>query len=271
MDRRRRDRRRRNIVHNPRNFRPHVKIFERYTDSELLGYYRFNREGLEFLLDLLNPVLEVTSARGRPLPADVKLCIALRFYGCGTFQKVVGDSLNGSQSTVSRVVECVTNGLVALAPNHIKFPTTNENVARATAGFRLMTGCRIPKVMGCVDGTHVRILAPSSNEHEEAYVNRKGFHSINVQIVSDAYSNIMQIEARWPGSVHDSTILKESPVWGQMPRIQDHGVLLGDSGYPCKRFLLTPFRNPSSNKEERFNRFVLYCLKIHPMPGYKII
>ena len=36
-----------------------------------------------------------------------------------------------------------------------------------------------PGVIGCVDGTHVRIQAPSTNEND--FVNRKGFQSINVQ------------------------------------------------------------------------------------------
>ena len=38
----------------------------------------------------------------------------------------------------------------------------------------------MPNVIGAVDGTHVRIQAPS--EEEWAYVNRKGEHSINVQV-----------------------------------------------------------------------------------------
>ena len=35
----------------------------------------------------------------------------------------------------------------------------------------------------CIDGTHVRIQSPSNNEPN--YVNRKGYHSVNVQIVCD--------------------------------------------------------------------------------------
>jgi len=35
--------------------------------------------------------------------------------------------------------------------------------------------------IGAIDCTHVAILAP--REHEEAYVNHNGYHSINVQMV----------------------------------------------------------------------------------------
>ncbi len=38
----------------------------------------------------------------------------------------------------------------------------------------------MPRTVGCVDGTQVKIKAPS--EEEWVYVNRKGQHSINVQV-----------------------------------------------------------------------------------------
>ncbi|XP_052065809.1 putative nuclease HARBI1 [Mytilus californianus] len=41
-----------------------------------------------------------------------------------------------------------------------------------------------PNVIGAIDGTHVRIQAPTTDE--ASYVNRKGYHIINVQAVCDA-------------------------------------------------------------------------------------
>ena len=41
-----------------------------------------------------------------------------------------------------------------------------------------------PDLLGCVDGTHIRIKRPKDNEND--FVNRKGYHSINTQIVCDA-------------------------------------------------------------------------------------
>ena len=39
-----------------------------------------------------------------------------------------------------------------------------------------------PKVLGCIDGSDIPIIAPST--YEPLYVNRKGYHSINVQAIN---------------------------------------------------------------------------------------
>jgi hypothetical protein len=43
--------------------------------------------------------------------------------------------------------------------------------------------------LGCIDGTHVPIQAPVDDE--PSFVNRKGFHSINVQGICDHNSKYM--------------------------------------------------------------------------------
>jgi len=44
--------------------------------------------------------------------------------------------------------------------------------------------CEMPKMIGCVDSCHIPILSPMINE--KVYVNRKGYHSINCQVVCDS-------------------------------------------------------------------------------------
>ncbi len=43
-------------------------------------------------------------------------------------------------------------------------------------------------------------------------MNRKRYHNINVQVVFDANYRILDILAKWPGSVHDARILNGSGV-----------------------------------------------------------
>ncbi|XP_052223937.1 putative nuclease HARBI1 [Dreissena polymorpha] len=101
-----------------------------------------------------------------------------------------------------------------------------------------------PQVVGVVDGTHIRIQAPSANEDD--YVNRKGFHSLNVQMICDATFWFVDVVAKWPGSVHDSRIFRESAIRQRFERGEINGLLLGDSGYGCKRYLMTPYQNTDS-------------------------
>ena len=60
----------------------------------------------------------------------------------------------------------------------------------------------------------------------------------------------LNIVAKWPGSNHDSFIHRESTI-GAYPEAHHRGfdvdgLLLGDSGYPCSRYLLTPFLRPNT-------------------------
>ena len=72
-----------------------------------------------------------------------------------------------------------------------------------------------PGVVGTIDCAHVRLYGAPLGEDEYLYVNRKGYHSINVQAVCDADYKSINVVARWPGSTHDSAVLHGSLI-GQM-------------------------------------------------------
>ncbi|ODM90792.1 putative nuclease HARBI1 [Orchesella cincta] len=103
-------------------------------------------------------------------------------------------------------------------------------------------------VIGAIDGTHVAIKAPVSNE--VAFVNRKRFHSINVQVVVDDKFKFTDVLAKWPGSSHDSFIWNNSGVKRTLTTSLPSGWLIGDSGYPLETILLTPFPNSATDPIE---------------------
>ncbi|XP_045541246.1 putative nuclease HARBI1 [Papilio machaon] len=120
--------------------------------------------------------------------------------------------------------------------------------------YRFYSIAGFPRVVGAVDCTHIKINSPGGS-NSELFRNRKGYFSLNVQVVCDSNLVIRNIIARWPGSVHDSTIFNDSPLCAQFER-GDFGtmVLLGDSGYPCRPYLLTPLLNPLTHAEEAYNQ-----------------
>lgn len=65
------------------------------------------------------------------------------------------------------------------------------------------------------------------------------------------------IVARWPGSTHDSHIFHSSQICNHLENSHgdlEDGIILGDSGYACKPYLMTPYNNPTTAKEKAFNR-----------------
>lgn len=65
----------------------------------------------------------------------------------------------------------------------------------------------------------------------------------------------MDIVTRWPGSSHDSHIFNNSALKVRLENGEfGDRVLLGDSGYPLKHYLMTPILNPRTPAEELYNR-----------------
>ena len=164
-----------------RVFRARTCHLNGLTENELRARYRFGQESINYLAELLKDDLSRYTNKATGLTVEQQIMIALRFYASGSFLQVIGDTLGYDKSTVSRVVDNVTNALLEKKNQFIQWPVDRHNQNRIRCGFYEMA--HFPNVLGCIDCTHVRIQAPS--EDEPAFVNRKGFHSINVQAVCD--------------------------------------------------------------------------------------
>ena len=75
-----------------------------------------------------------------------------------------------------------------------------------------------------------------------------------MQLVTDSNQRVRDCVARWPGSTHDSRILRNSSLFEEFEEGGARGYILGDSGYPCKPWLLTPMLRPVTAQEEAYNR-----------------
>ncbi len=70
------------------------------------------------------------------------------------------------------------------------------------------------QAFGCIDGTHVPILSPI--EHSQDYFLYKQYFSLSVQAVCDFKGTFMDIDCRWPGSVHDAKVFPISSIGNKL-------------------------------------------------------
>ncbi|KAJ8703708.1 hypothetical protein PYW08_016962 [Mythimna loreyi] len=206
-----------------------------------------------------------TRRRQRTYPAvdiydlnlKTKVLCTLHFLGTGSYQTPTGNlnKINVSQATTSRCISDVVEEL-----NHpnifhqwVRFPRTLQELQTIALDFYNCYG--FPGVIGCIDCTHVAIVPPPRDTHDErSYVNRKNFHSINTQLICDSKLKILNVNALFPGSTHDSYIWSNSAVLPLLQNLHNAGYtnyhLLGDSGYPLRPWCLTPILDLEEDIEE---------------------
>ncbi len=182
------------------------------------------------------------------MTVEEQVLIALRFYACGSFFEVKWDGLAVTKATVGHVVHSVSSALTSLLGQFVKWPE-NEEMARTKRRFFSLGG--MPNTIGVIDCRHAHIQAPHAREWE--YVNRKGRHSINVQLVGNADLVVTNCVLRWPGSVHNARILRASHLFQRFQQTAPDGILLGDSGYPLLPWLMTPFATVTNDSQQRYN------------------
>jgi len=202
-------------------------------------------------LQVKDKLNEEQTKRNQPVSALNQLLITLRFYATGGFLLSIGDMFGVDKSTVCRIVHRVTAAIASLREKYVKLPETMEERLAVMNTFYTNSG--LPGVIGAVDCTHVPIQSPGGDQ-AEIYRNRKGYFSVNVQLVTDYNMFVMDVVARWPGSVHDSTIFDSSYIRAKFEAGQiQGGYLVGDAGYPCRVYLLTPVAHPTTAAERDFN------------------
>lgn len=219
-----------------------------FTDTELLERFRFDRASIFEIADVLAPQLQHATNHNDALSPTQQVLIALRFFASGAFQNSLGDMIQVHRTTACRAIRRVSVALQRIMGRYVHLPT-QEEASRMKRDFYFKSG--LPGVIGCIDGTHVRIQAPSQNEY--LYVNRKGYHSINTQLACNSDMLIFDVVAKWPGSTHDARILRESALHRAFEEGTLSGLLLGDSGYPLKKWLMTPVIAPRTAQERAYN------------------
>jgi len=172
-----------------------------------------------------------------------------------------------ARCTVGQVVHEIC-AIIArdIGPKFIKFPVERDEVKQAMSEFHNRFG--FPNVIGCVDGTHVPIRAPNENTHD--YFSYKMCYSLNCQAMCDAFGRFIDVEVKWPGSVHDARVFANSRVQKNyvsnkfslyyVELIPNHEpvpqLILGDPAYPLLLYLMKEYEHCNNNQQVIFNQML---------------
>lgn len=136
-------------------------------------------------------------------------------------------------------------------------PTSDESRSENRRLFKELGrgpgGIGFPSIDEAIDCTHIRLTHTRFQNIDEVYRNRKGYFSLNVQVVVGPRTEILDIVPEWPGSEHDSRIFQNSRIYMRYIERKLNGMLVGDAGYPSLPFLFTPINDPVTDEEISYN------------------
>lgn len=168
-----------------------------------------------------------------------------------TVANLFGICISKAWSTVVRV----SSWLITIGHEYISWPKNYDAVKVADA---FQEKGKIPGVLGAIDCSHIKIKRPK--EHGEAYFNRKKFYSIHLQAVVDSELMFRDIHVGEPGSMHDSRVLRRSPLYQRSVDTAEQvfpnsSFLIGDSAYPILQWIIPPYRDNGTltQRQKRFN------------------
>lgn len=244
-----------------RKIRPKIKdycsnIVPQFNDDQFRQTFRMCPTSFENLCQMLSPFI-IPCIRGRPeLDFRMTVLLFLRFMGTQETLISLSQLFNVSISSAHRIIRRILSAFIPAVSNQlIQWPDLNAQKKSATY-FQQASGF-LPIVVGAIDSRENPIQKPFENA--ESYFNRKSFYSIKIQAICNQHTVFIDTFVGWPGRSHDGRTFQNSPVSHDLERgikLSDGMVILGDSAYPLKSYLLTPFkdRNNLSPQQRIYNK-----------------
>ncbi|XP_017474348.1 PREDICTED: uncharacterized protein LOC108364977 [Rhagoletis zephyria] len=184
---------------------------------------------------------------------DYEVMCFLYWVACGCSYRVVAEFLGLSRYTACSIIKKMLDKVISM--RHLINHGTSEDHERIAAKFCQKTkSTAFTNFIGAIDGTHIRIKCPI-NKHDE-YINHKKFYSIQAQAVVDSEYRFTDVFIGYPGSVHDTRVFVNSPLYAKKDYPPQGWLLFGDKGYPCQLYpvaVITPFKEPLTANQARFN------------------
>ena len=227
--------------------------------------FRMERETFVELCQILRGDLTRQATRLRkPVSVEKRVAVGVWRLSTGNSYRSCGLQFGLGKSTAKVICQEFEEALCRKKDLFIRFPYSEDEVQEAMDTFE--EEYKFPQIVGAIDGCHIEINAPPENK--EDYFNRKQYYGINLQGTVNSWLLFQHVAVGYPGSIHDARVLRKSGIFdlaeneeilSARTRMVNGGLLkpmlVGDSAYPVKNWLMKPFSNRGrlSPQKRRFN------------------
>lgn len=214
-------------------------------------------ERFQHLNSLTSPYLTKRCWNRKPISAELRLIITLRYLATGDSHMSQAFNFVVAPQTVGKIVRETCQVLWQVLQDYMKSPTAVDHWKAIAAGFH--QDWDLPNILGALDGKHVRIQNPKGGGSD--YYNYKSFYSINLMALCDSAYRFLFVDIGSYGRDNDAAVFGRSALFdgfesNTLNRPSSDVVrgfelpyaIIGDEIFPLKPWLLKPY--PGRNLTE---------------------
>jgi hypothetical protein len=195
-----------------------IDVFPNLTDNSntknnFKAHFRITRSTFNLLLFHLQN--HPSYNNNRNINIEIQVAIAIWRLANNTPYRIFEQTLGISQGSVANYTDRFLKAMLDQFSNIISWPNESQ-IDEISYGFESVSSFNssLKKVIGAIDGSHIRIL-PTIKDSER-YINRKGYHSINLMGVVDHTEKFTYVYIGEPGSVHDARVFRRSSLFHEI-------------------------------------------------------
>ncbi|XP_062576261.1 putative nuclease HARBI1 [Saccostrea cucullata] len=169
----------------------------------------------------------------QPIVPKKRTMICIWYLCNNTSMREIALLFGLSQSTVFECIHDVCEALCSIRSRVITWPDLQR---QQEISEHFEAECKIPGIAGIIDGTHITLTNVPFEDTD--YINRKGYPSIQLQVIVDHMLLITDSFVGWPGCTHDSRVFRNSPIYEELENamLNPNIFIIGDSAYPLKPY-----------------------------------
>ena len=249
----------------PRNTGWFEHVWETYSDAQFKKTFHVSRQTFLYILSKIEGNLLRQTLTEEPISPVFRLAICLYRLSRGDYLYTIVEMVGRSRSTVGVVVSEVAEVIVDnLWEEHVSkhYPENEQQFKEKMLDME--ERWQFPCCWAAIDGCHIPLKCPDGGLAAcKEYHNFKNFYSIVLMGIVDAQYRFIWGSCGFPGNSHDSIIFQSTQLWADITEGQGippigkdiDGVtvpplVLGDSAFPFRTWLMKPFTNAILTKRE---------------------
>ena len=233
------------------------------------GDFRMRSDSFNKLVHKLTPLLQKQdTVFGPAIPVEKRVAIGIWRLATGNSYRIVAKTFAVGKSTAVAITHEFCRALIQIGDQFISFPTSAVEVGDGIENFKQDVNCKIPQVIGALDGTLIEILAPSEG-HKADYFARNKRYCVNTQAIVGANLLFLHVATGYPGSIHDARMWRSSEIFQKVENreifqypeeivenIRIKPLILADGAYPLSSYLMKPYplTNALTPAQIKFNK-----------------